>query len=352
MYEAESVRQFAGLRLSEPIPDESAILHFRHLLEKHQLGQGLFEEVNRRLEGQGLKLLEGTIVDATIIAAPSSTKNRSWQRDLEMRQVKKGNQHYFGMKLHIGVDAQTGLVHTMRATSANVPDVTEANGCCRGGGVWGEAGVGRLGVCRGAEAGVGRRWVRRGAEAGGEAGVGATLGTSGCRSGRRKRVGGDAGYVGVQKREENRELAVEWQVALKAGQRRKLEPGSLDAYAEKVKASIRAKVEHPFWDVKGLFGYAKSLPSRKRESVTGVWPRTRSGWPYCWDCPTCGGPAASWPVWPGGSAPQRVAEPAWGREGCDQGPRNQPRRPTERQKASGQRALTPLRLNNPPITPC
>ena len=199
----------------------------------------------------GMKLREGTIVDATIIAAPSSTKNRSWQRHPEMRQVKKGNQHYFGMKLHIGVDAETGLVHTMRSTSANVHDVTEAH------------------------------WLLHGGE---------------------KRVWGDAGYVGVQKREENRELAVEWQVALKAGQRRKLEPGSLDAYAERVKASIRAKVEHPFRDVKGLFGYAKSLPSRKRGCATEVWSRTRSGWPYCWD-PTCGGPAASWPADLGSSAP-------------------------------------------------
>ena len=110
LYEAESVRRFAGLRLSEPIPDESTILHFRHLLEEHHLGQGLFAEINEHLASQGLRLRGGTIVDATIIEAPPSTKNRTGQRDPEMRQVKKGNQYHFGMKLHIGVDSETGLV--------------------------------------------------------------------------------------------------------------------------------------------------------------------------------------------------------------------------------------------------
>ena len=108
LYEAESVRRFVGVRLSEPLPDESTILHFRHLLERHHLGQELFAEINGHLAAQGVRLQEGTIVDATIIAAPTSTKNRSGQRDAEMRQVKKGNQYYFGMKLHIGADAATG----------------------------------------------------------------------------------------------------------------------------------------------------------------------------------------------------------------------------------------------------
>ena len=116
LYEAESVRRFVGLRLSEALPDEITILHFRHLLERHGLGEGLFEEINAHLESQGLRLREGTIVDATIIEAPSSTKNRSGERDPEMRQVKKGNQYHFGMKLHIGVDAKTGLVHSLATT--------------------------------------------------------------------------------------------------------------------------------------------------------------------------------------------------------------------------------------------
>jgi len=123
LYEAESVRRFAGLRLSEPIPDESTILHFRHLLERHQLGQGLFEEIKGHLAEQGVRLREGTIVDATIIEAPSSTKNRTGERDPEMRQVKKGNQYHFGMKLHIGVDAETGIVHSR---------VTPVSGPCKG----------------------------------------------------------------------------------------------------------------------------------------------------------------------------------------------------------------------------
>ncbi len=202
--EAESVRRFAGLRLSEPIPDESTILHFRHLLERHQLGQGLFEEIKGHLQEQGVRLREGTIVDATIIEAPSSTKNRTGQRDPEMHQTKKGNQWHFGMKLHIGVDAKTGLVHSLSATSANVHDVTETHRLLHGG---------------------------------------------------ERQVWGDAGYTGVQKRPENLGLAVDWQVAMRPGQRRKLEPDSGEAVVEKIKASIRAK----------------SLPPRRRGWNTPSW---------------------------------------------------------------------------------
>ena len=204
LYEAESVRRFAGLRLSEPIPDESTILHFRHLLERHQLGQGLFEEIKGHLQEQGVRLREGTIVDATIIEAPSSTKNRTGQRDPEMHQTKKGNQWHFGMKLHIGVDAKTGLVHSLSATSANVHDVTETHRLLHGG---------------------------------------------------ERQVWGDAGYTGVQKRPENLGLAVDWQVAMRPGQRRKLEPDSGEAVVEKIKASIRAK----------------SLPPRRRGWNTPSW---------------------------------------------------------------------------------
>ena len=107
-YEAESVRRFAGLKLPEPLPDETAILNFRHLLEKHGLGRGLFEEINAHLASHGLRLWEGMIVDASIIEAPWSTKNRAGERDPEMRQTKKGNEWHFGMKVHTGVDADTG----------------------------------------------------------------------------------------------------------------------------------------------------------------------------------------------------------------------------------------------------
>ena len=206
LYEVESVRRFVGLRLSGPLPDETTILNFRHLLEEHELGQGLFEKINRHLESQGLRLREGTIVDASIIEAPSSTKNRAGDRDPEMRQTKKGNEWHFGMKVHIGADAETGVVHSVATTPANVHDVTEAHRLLHGG---------------------------------------------------EKRVWGDAGYQGVDKRAENRELGVEWQVAMRPGGRRQLEPGSGEALAEKRKASARAKVEHPFLYVKRHFGYAK-----------------------------------------------------------------------------------------------
>ena len=142
LYESEPVRRFVGLKLSRPLPDETTILNFRHLLEKHSLGQVLLEEINAHLESQGLRLREGTIVDATIIEAPSSTKNRARERDPEMHQTKKGNQWHFGMKAHIGVDADTSIVHSMSATAANVHDVTEAHHLLHGGEVvvWGDAG--------------------------------------------------------------------------------------------------------------------------------------------------------------------------------------------------------------------
>ena len=112
LYEIESVRRFVGVRLSGPLPDETTILNFRHLLDTHDLGEGLFEEINGHLESRGLRLQEGTIVDASIIEAPSSTKNRAGARDPEMHQTKKGNEWHFGMKVHIGVDSQTGMVHS------------------------------------------------------------------------------------------------------------------------------------------------------------------------------------------------------------------------------------------------
>ena len=206
LYESDPVRRFVGLKLSGPLPDETTILNFRHLLEQQNLGSGLLEEINAHLESQGLKLREGTIVDATIIEAPSSTKNRAGERDPEMHQTKKGNQWHFGMKAHIGVDSETGIVHSMTTTAANAHDITEAHNLLHGGEtvVW-----------------------------------------------------GDAGYQGVGKREETQGLEVEWQVAMRPGKRRKLDPESAAALAEKAKASVRAKVEHPFLRLKRLFGYGK-----------------------------------------------------------------------------------------------
>ena len=123
LYDSRAMRQFVGIDLGrEPVPDETTICKFRHLLEAHQVGEQLFARIREHLVKQGLQVSRGTIVDATIIAAPSSTKNRTKERDPEMHQTKKGNQWYFGMKAHIGVDSRTKLIHSVAATAANVHD--------------------------------------------------------------------------------------------------------------------------------------------------------------------------------------------------------------------------------------
>ena len=123
LYDIESMRRFAGIDLAtDIIPDETTILNFRHLLEKHNLTQRIFEKTNRYLTDKGLLLREGTIVDATIITAPSSTKNKDQSRDKEMRSTRKGNQYYFGMKAHIGTGTGKGLVHSVEVTDASVHD--------------------------------------------------------------------------------------------------------------------------------------------------------------------------------------------------------------------------------------
>lgn len=125
LYDSLAMRSFVGIDLGrEPVPDETTACKFRHLLEKHEIGRQLFEQVHVHLEKQGIKVSKGTIVDATIISAPSSTKNASGERDPDMHQTKKGNQWYFGMKAHIGVDSKTKLIHAVVATAANVADST------------------------------------------------------------------------------------------------------------------------------------------------------------------------------------------------------------------------------------
>jgi transposase, IS5 family len=125
LYDSASMRRFVGVDLGrEPVPDETTICKFRHLLERHNLGQALFDRVNAHLASRGLKVAGGTIVDATIIHAPSSTKNAANARDPEMRQTRKGRQWYFGMKLHVGVDSRTKLIHAVATTAANVHDAT------------------------------------------------------------------------------------------------------------------------------------------------------------------------------------------------------------------------------------
>jgi IS5 family transposase len=127
LIEVPTMRRFAGIDLiSDRIPDETTILAFRHLLEKHDLGDQIFEAVKAHLKANGMAMKQGTIIDATLIAAPSSTKNEKGERDPEMHQTKKGNQWYFGMKFHIGVDKDTGLIHSVETTAANVHDLTPA----------------------------------------------------------------------------------------------------------------------------------------------------------------------------------------------------------------------------------
>ncbi len=206
LYEIESMRRFADLRLSDSLPDETTILNFRHLLERHKLGKKLFDEINRHLKSEGLTLREGSIVDATIISAPTSTKNQSSARDPEMHQVKKGNEWHFGMKMHIGVDDSLGLIHSISTTPANVHDITQVDQLLHG---------------------------------------------------EEDRVWGDAGYQGVAKREEHEGRDVDWHVAMRPGKRRNLPEGSAEAQIEKIKAQVRAKVEHPFRYIKRVFGYDK-----------------------------------------------------------------------------------------------
>ena len=206
LYEIESVRRFAGLKLSGRIPDETTILNFRHLLEQHGLGKKLFAEINKHLAEQDLVLKEGTIIDASILSAPTSTKNKAGKRDPEMHQTRKGNQWHFGMKMHIGVDDELGLAHSLSTTAANVHDITEADKLLHG---------------------------------------------------EEDQVQADAGYQGIEKRAEHQGREVDWRIAMRPGKRRQLKPGSTEAKAEKKKASVRAKVEHPFYYVKRLFGYGK-----------------------------------------------------------------------------------------------
>jgi len=208
LYEIESMRRFAGLELNEDaIPDETTILKFRRFLEQHGLAVKILEAVNAHLSGKGLLLRQGTIVDATIIQAPSSTKNKDKQRDPEMHQTKKGQQWYFGMKAHIGVDVESGLVHTVTTTPANVGDVTEVSKLLHG---------------------------------------------------KEKTVYADAGYQGAQKRAPKRGRT--WHIAAKRGSVKAMPEGELKEavkHTEHMKAAVRSKVEHPFRVVKQQFGYQK-----------------------------------------------------------------------------------------------
>jgi IS5 family transposase len=213
LYDSQALRTFAGIDLSvEAVPDATTLLKFRHLLEAHDLTQRIFAEVGALLSERKLLMKEGTIVDATIIAAPSSTKNRAKERDPEMHQTRKGNQWYFGMKAHIGVDAQSGLVHSVTGTAANIADIAQTHELLHG---------------------------------------------------EEKAVYADAGYLGVEKREEIalRSPAATWYVAAKRGKVKALAEGLLKELTvefERRKAQVRARVEHPFHILKNLFRHRKT----------------------------------------------------------------------------------------------
>jgi len=207
LYEITPVRAFAGLTLTKAIPDETTILNFRHLLEANEVAPEILKRVNAYLTRKGLMLKRGSIVDATIIAAPSSTKNAEGARDPEMHQTRKGNQWYFGMKAHIGVDADSGLVHTVTATAANEADVEQVDQLLHG---------------------------------------------------KEKVVHADAGYAGAQTRVGRKGLR--WEIAAKRGRIKAMKDGREKRALERIekrKASVRAKVEHPFRVIKRQFGLMK-----------------------------------------------------------------------------------------------
>lgn len=216
IYDSQALRTFMGIDLSrERVPDATTLMGFRHLIEAHDLAQAMLVEVNAMLIERGLLMSKGTLIDATLIAAPSSTKNRGHARDPEMHQTKKGNQWHFGLKAHIGVDQESGLVHTLVTTAANVSDISQAPALLHG---------------------------------------------------QEESVWADAGYVGVDKREDLQEALaangqeVQWHVA----KRRKTVETMMDGWQkklaqahEKLKARVRAYVEHPFHVVKNIFRHRK-----------------------------------------------------------------------------------------------
>jgi transposase, IS5 family len=212
LYDSQALRGFARIDLAaDGVPDATTLLKFRRLLETNDLCKGLFTAINADLTARGLLLRAGTLVDATLLAAPPSTKNREKKRDPEMHQTRKGNQWYFGLKAHIGADRDSKLVHTVVVTAANVADITQ---------------------------------------------------TSELLHGQETQVHADAGYTGVEKREEITALnrTIDWQIAGKRGRIKKMEEGpekeTLKA-TEKAKASVRAFVEHPFHIIKNLFRHRK-----------------------------------------------------------------------------------------------
>ena len=205
LYDSSSIRAFVGIELGDDaVPDETTILNFRHLLEQHGLAEKMFDCINGKLEVHGLMLMEGTIVDATIIAAPPSTKNKDRERDPEMHQTKKGNQWHFGMKVHTGSETGTGLVHSLMTTAANVHDSQKMDDLLHG---------------------------------------------------EESKVYGDSAYASADTKEIYEAQGIRWRVNIKAARGKKL-----SARQEKINTSrsrVRAKGEHAYRVVKTLWGHAK-----------------------------------------------------------------------------------------------
>ena len=205
LHDIPLLRRFAGLDVAvEGMPDETTILKFRHLLERHGLATAMLEEINALLGERGLILRQGTMVDATLVAAPTSTKNRDGKRDPEMSSTKKGNQWYFGMKVHVGADVNSGLVHTVSVTPANVSDINQLP-----------------------------HLVREDDRA----------------------VFGDKGYVNNKLKRVARKAGLFWGVSLKASKQHPLTEAN-KRFNHKM-SSIRARVEHVFRVIKRQFGYTK-----------------------------------------------------------------------------------------------
>lgn len=204
LYDSMAMRKFAHLGgLDNPTPDETTILNFRHLLENHGLSARIFDEISAYLIKSGIKISNGTIVDATIISAPSSTKNKENARDPEMHSTKKNNQYYFGEKIHIGVDSDSGAIHSVAVTAANVADIEMMDEMIRN---------------------------------------------------KDKYAGGDSGYRGIENR--TRHKKVHFMISMMKGKRKKYKGTGIDAI-EKAKSSIRSKVEHCFKIIKEQFNYRK-----------------------------------------------------------------------------------------------
>jgi IS5 family transposase len=207
LYDIAAFRDFCRIDLGrERVPDATTLLNFRHLLEAHKIGAALFAKVGELLLASGMKLSGGTIVDATLIAAPPSTKNRDQSRDPEMHQSKKGNEWHFGMKLHIGVDSQSGLVHSASVTAGNVHDSQELPNLLRGS---------------------------------------------------ETRLYGDSAYRGEKQRERLKQIAPRAKDFTNKRAYRNRPLSDADKQTNRRKSSVRAKVEHPFLTLKRIWGFAK-----------------------------------------------------------------------------------------------